>query len=295
MENSKPNRVETPETIGPFRIMRVLGEGGMGVVYLAERVEQFSQQVAIKMLHANLFPKAMELSIEREGQLLAVLDHPGIVRMLDLGESAAGSRYIVMEYVDGVPLDVFCDLHRLSLRRRIEILIDVLEAVEYAHRLLVVHADLKPANVLLTADGAPRLLDFGVATFLTASGALEPVAGEALDQYTALYASPGQRAGERLTVASDIYSLGLIAQSVILGIPPELLPIAALQTQAPHLSADAIAKKLGGLDKQTLQEIAERRSEQIFDSLPSSCNVEVRTGICACHMLSAFGAGFFNS
>jgi len=260
MENPKPNRVETPETIGPFRIVRVLGEGGMGVVYLAERVEQFSQQVAIKILHPSLFPNTAEPSIVREGRLLAVLDHPSIVRMLDLGESDAGSRYIVMEYVDGVPLDAFCNMHRLSVRRRIEILIDVLEAVEYAHRHLVVHADLKPANVLVTADGAPRLLDFGVAAFLTASGAQEPIAGQALDQYTALYASPEQRVGERLTVASDIYSLGLIAQSVILGIPPELLPIAALQTQAPHLSANAIAKKLNNLDKQILQEIAERRS-----------------------------------
>jgi len=260
MESPKPNRVEIPETIGPFRIVRVLGEGGMGVVYLAERIEQFSQQVAIKILHPSLFPKVAEPSIVREGQLLAVLDNPGIVRMLDLGESATGSRYIVMEYVDGLPLDVFCDLHRLSLRRRIEILIDVLGAVEYAHRHLVVHADLKPANILVNADGTPRLLDFGVATFLTASGAQQPATGQALDQYTALYASPEQRAGERLTVASDIYSLGLIAQSVILGIPPELLPIAALQTQSPHLSANAIAKKLGSLDKQTLQEIAERRS-----------------------------------
>ncbi len=263
MESPKPNRVEIPETIGPFRIVRVLGEGGMGVVYLAERIEQFSQQVAIKILHPSLFPKAAEPSIVREGQLLAVLDHPGIVRMLDLGESAAGSRFIVMEYVDGLPLDAFCDLHHLSLRSRIEILIDVLEAVEYAHRHLVVHADLKPANILVNADGTPRLLDFGVATFLTASGAQQPITGQALDQYTALYASPEQRAGERLTVASDIYSLGLIAQSVILGIPPELLPIAALQTQSPHLSANAIAKKLGSLDKQTLQEIAERRSTTV--------------------------------
>ena len=260
MESPKPNRVEIPETIGPFRIARVLGEGGMGVVYLAERIEQFSQQVAIKILHPSLFSKAAEPSIVREGKFLAVLDHPGIVRMLDLGESATGARYIVMEYVDGLPLDAFCDLHRLSLRRRIEILIDVLEAVEYAHRHLVVHADLKPANILVNADGRPRLLDFGVATFLTASGAQQPATGQTLDQYTALYASPEQRAGERLTVASDIYSLGLIAESVILGVSPELLPIAAVETQASHLSANGIAKKLGSLDKQTLQEIAERRS-----------------------------------
>lgn len=269
MESPKPSRVEIPETIGPFRIVRVLGEGGMGVVYLAERIEEFSQQVAIKILHPSLFPKAAEPSIVREGQLLAVLDHPGIVRMLDLGESAAGSRFIVMEYVDGLPLDAFCDLHHLSLRSRIEILIDVLEAVEYAHRHLVVHADLKPANILVNADGAPRLLDFGVATFLTASGAQQPITGQALDQYTALYASPEQRAGERLTIASDIYSLGLIVQSVILGISPELLPIAALDVQALHLTANAIAKKLGSLDKQTLQEIAERRSTTVGRFLSS--------------------------
>src|SRR5580658_1046866 len=107
-----------PETIGPFRIIRLLGEGGMGAVYLGERIEQFSQQVAIKILHPHLFPASADAKIQKEGSLLASLEHPGIVRLLDLGIAVNGLRYIVMEYVDGLPITTWCDHHRLPLRRR---------------------------------------------------------------------------------------------------------------------------------------------------------------------------------
>ncbi len=236
---------EIPQTIGPFRVLRLLGVGGMGAVYLGERMEQFSQQVAIKIFHPSLLPDAADGKLQREAQLLAALEHPGIVRMLDAGITDDGLRYIVMEYVDGVPLDKFCDDHRLQTRRRIEILLDVLDAVEHAHRHLVVHADLKPENILVTAEGKPRLLDFGVATILSDFGApqlsLPEIAQEESVEgsYTALYASPEQRAGERLTVASDIYSLGLIARNILIGVKPgraddsAALPVGRVQALDP--------------------------------------------------------------
>lgn len=264
MEPSAPFNSVTPQTIGPFRIVRLLGVGGMGVVYLGERMEQFSQQVAIKILHPHLFPAAAEEKLEREGQLLAALEHPGIVRMLDLGVTENGLRYIVMDYVTGIPIDAYCDDQHLPLRRRIEILIDVCEAVEYAHRHLVVHADLKPENILVTADGKPMLLDFGVAAVLSELGASDPrssaVALHGESDYTALYASPEQRSGERLTVASDLYSLGLIAQSLLTGLKPEPLPIGVLHSSPEIMSPLAASKKLRGLNHDSLELLAVQRA-----------------------------------
>lgn len=257
---------EVPATIGPFRILRILGVGGMGAVYLGERKEQFSQQVAIKILHPSLFPASGTVRVEREGQLLAALEHPGIVRMLDLGVTGDGLRYIVMEYVDGAALDIYCDNHRLPIRRRIEILMDVLEAVDHAHRHLVVHADLKPENILVTAEGKPRLLDFGVATVLSDLGASEPDSPDFAKEepgggsFTTSYASPEQRSGERLTVASDIYSLGLISQSILTGVRPIPLPIGFLHPETAGEPATAASKAMQELDSDALNHIAVARA-----------------------------------
>lgn len=262
---------EIPDTIGPFRVLRLLGVGGMGAVFLGERMEQFSQQVAIKILHPDLFPKAADAKIAKEGQLLAALDHPGIVRMLDLGVSENGSRYIVMEYVDGVPLDIYCENQHLPLRRRIEILLEVMDAVEYAHRHLVVHADLKPENILVSLEGKPRLLDFGVATVLSDMGALEVRTakiqppddvkdGGEFASHTALYGSPEQRSGERLSAASDVYSLGLISESVLAGVEPEILSPNVLQSNFPGPTPLPASRKLRLLDPEKFARIAAARA-----------------------------------
>lgn len=266
MHSRAPFSSGIPPSIGPFRIARLLGVGGMGVVYLGERMEQFSQQVAIKILHPHLFPAASDAKLEREGELLAELDHPGIVRLLDLGVTGNGLRYIVMDYVDGVSIDAYCDHRRLPLARRIQLLLDVCEAVEHAHRHLVVHADLKPENILVTADGKPMLLDFGVATILSELGAAQSHAdalashepGE--EEHTPLYASPEQRSGERLTVASDIYSLGLIAQTIFTGVQPEPLPIGILHSAPGTAAPAAVSKKLRTLSHLSLQRIADARA-----------------------------------
>jgi serine/threonine protein kinase len=190
--------------------VRTLGRGAMGVVYEGERMEHFHQRVAIKMLHSHVSLMMAEDSLRHEETVLTSLDHTAIVRLLDTGEDAGGNRYIVMEYVDGVPLDVFCREHALTRERRLELLIEIARAVEYAHRRLVVHADLKPENILVTPEGLPRLLDFGVAVRLNSGSDTTPS-----ERYTPAFASPEQRAGARVTAATDIYSLGLIARSVL--------------------------------------------------------------------------------
>jgi eukaryotic-like serine/threonine-protein kinase len=208
-----------PSFVGPFRIVRALGGGGMGEVYLGERVELFSQRVAIKFLHSTGSAEDVSGAAMREEAVLVSLDHSNIVRLLDRGVSGQGVPYIVMEYVEGVAIDVFCDERRLSVRDRIRLLMQVMDAVAYAHRHLVVHSDLKPANILVTSSGEAKLLDFGVATLLKNAGErfTEPVISSS---YTPTFASPEQLDGGRVTVCSDIYSLGVIAQLLLTGISP---------------------------------------------------------------------------
>jgi serine/threonine protein kinase len=250
---------EQPDSIGPFRVLRPLGAGGMGSVYLCERMEQFTQQVAIKVLHPHLFPAAADARLEHEGRMLAALEHPGVVRLLDLSATVDGLRYVVMDYVDGMPIDLYCDQHRLPINSRISILLDVCEAVEHAHRHFVVHSDLKPENILVTVEGKPRLLDFGVATILSGLGASQPHPSASEGEYTALYASPEQRSGDRLTVASDVYSLGLIAQSVLTGLQPQPLPIGVLHSNSPIAASAGASKRLRDLDHGSIERIAAAR------------------------------------
>jgi eukaryotic-like serine/threonine-protein kinase len=257
---SSSGLISGPNSIGPFRVLRSLGAGGMGNVYLCERMEQFSQQVAIKVLHPHLFPAAAAARLKHEGQMLAALEHPGVVRLLDLSATEDGLRYIVMDYVDGIPIDLYCDRHRLPLAARIRILLDVCEAVEHAHRHLVIHADLKPENILVTEEGKPRLLDFGVATILSGLGTSQPDPSASEGEYTALYASPEQRSGDRLTVASDVYALGLIAQNVLTGLEPQPLPIGILHSSSPIAVNAGASKKLRDLDHNSLEQIAATRA-----------------------------------
>jgi predicted Ser/Thr protein kinase len=200
-----------PSTIGPFSIVRVLGQGAMGVVYLGERMEQFSQRVAIKMLHPHVSLLFGENSLRHEEKVLTPLDHPAIVRLLDTAEHK-GLRYIVMEYVEGLPLDDFCRKYALPTEQRILLLIEILRGVDYAHRHLVIHADLKPANILITPEWHAKILDFGVAV-LVGSGVQDAAYSPAA--FTPEFASPEQLANARATAATDIYSMGAIAQRLL--------------------------------------------------------------------------------
>jgi len=248
---------QIPDVIGPFRIVRLLGEGGAGAVFLAERIEQFTQRVAIKILHPQLFPDSTESGLHQEGQVLAALDHPGIVRLLDSGETPEGLHYLVMEYVDGEPFDVYCDTLSLPIRRRIEILLEILDIVEYAHRRLIIHSDLKPANMMVTEGGKVSLLDFGVASMLWKNQPGE----ERPRSYSRNFASPEQLAGERLTVASDVYSLGAIAHSVLTGLLPHPVTSNSLHSQPPGTSTAQTATELARMNPVLLKSVAECRKE----------------------------------
>lgn len=193
------------EQLGAWRLVRPLGEGGMGRVFLAERADgAYAQRAAIKLLRLGLGDMAVE-RFTRERQILAGLDHPNIARLLDGGQSPQGWPYLVMEYVQGEPIDQWCQRHAVGLSGRLALLRSLCEAIAYAHRNLVIHCDLKPSNVLVDGDGRLRLLDFGIAH----------VEGQAEDGalgHTPGYASPEQVAGQSPTVASDVYAMGRLLE-----------------------------------------------------------------------------------
>ena len=211
------------QQIGPFRLVRLLGEGGMGAVYLAERADQeYRQQVAIKVMRADVGRKhEMLRRFRAERQMLADLNHPHIARLLHGGTTSQGEPYLVMEFIDGSPIDQYCADRKPPLAERLQLFVKACSAVEYAHRNRIIHRDLKPANILVTADGEPKLLDFGIAKLL------DPESGDPAPPATRLtgrlmtpeYASPEQMRGEALTPATDIYSLGAVLRELIGGKP----------------------------------------------------------------------------
>ncbi len=207
--SSMPNSL--PETIGPYRLCGLLGEGGMSTVYLAERVEDFTQRVAIKIVDRPGLLAAAEAGSEE--RVLVSLNHDAIVRLIDWGTTTRGFRYFVMEYVEGVPLDVFCEGHPHTPQAKVELVLQVADAVAHAHQRLVVHCDLKPSNILVTPDGRVKLLDFGVAQLLGMATRRRSSAEAA--GYTDSYASPEQVAGTRVNVTTDVYALGVIARRLI--------------------------------------------------------------------------------
>ncbi|MGJ5813937.1 protein kinase domain-containing protein [Paludibaculum fermentans] len=211
-------RPEEGAVVGSYRLVRELGSGGMGAVWLAERADgSFAQQVAIKFSRTGLVTAAAEQRLRSERRILAQLQHPHIARLLDGGSVGPGVPYFVMEYVDGQPLLTYARQRQLSLPERVRILADICLAVHFAHQRLIVHRDLKPANILVDSGGRVQLLDFGVAKLLHP----EEESGAATGFYTPGYASPEQLAGLPVTTASDIFSLGLITFELLTGERPK--------------------------------------------------------------------------
>jgi serine/threonine-protein kinase len=225
-EASEPQRLRHPRTsaieteldegdrLGAWRLVRRIAQGGMGAVYLAERADgHFEQRAAIKLIRG--VPNAEMLAhFTRERQILATLQHPNIARLLDGGATPGGQPYLVMEFVEGEPIDVWCNDRNVALDERLRLFEEVCGAVQFAHRRFVVHCDLKPSNVLVRPDGTPVLLDFGIARALDRQRGPGPIES---GYFTPGYASPEQLRGEAVTTASDVYSLGLILFEIVAG------------------------------------------------------------------------------
>jgi non-specific serine/threonine protein kinase/serine/threonine-protein kinase len=209
--------------IGPYQIIDELGRGGMGDVYLAVRADdEYQKRVAIKVVQHDFGNPEILRRFRNERQILAGLDHPYIARLLDGGTTPEGMPYVVMEYVEGEPIDRYCENHRLSVDERLKLFRKVCGAVHYAHQNLIVHRDLKPGNILVTAGGAPKLLDFGIAKLLNPElgPQTQAVTRMAMRLMTPEYASPEQIRGERISTASDIYSLGVVLYQLLTGHRP---------------------------------------------------------------------------
>jgi len=205
------------ERIGAYEIVRELAHGGMGAVFYGRRADaEYESAVAIKLIRGLRTADQLR-RFRTERQLLAKLNHPHIARLLDGGTTSDGLPYLVMEYVEGLPIDAWCDAERLDLRRRITLFRRVCAAVDHAHRALIVHRDIKPSNVMVTADGTPKLLDFGIAKLLDPLDAGETTT---LRVMTPAYASPEQIRGEAVGVATDIYSLGVLLYRLLTGVLP---------------------------------------------------------------------------
>ena len=209
LEESVAPSLNQGTTVGPYRILRVLGSGGMGTVYLAERADDaFQRQVAIKVVAGALARPEFVERFLTERRILAALDHPNIARLIDAGATADGLPYVVMELVDGEPIDRYC--HDRPARSRLELMRLVCAAVHYAHQRLVIHRDIKASNILVTRDGQPKLLDFGIAKLLEPDPDLSERTETMARALTPESASPEQLSGQPITVASDIYSLGVL-------------------------------------------------------------------------------------
>jgi serine/threonine protein kinase/Tfp pilus assembly protein PilF len=244
---------------GPYRIKEALGEGGMGVVYLAERID-LGSLVAIKILRDAWLSPARRERFASEQRTLAQLNHPSIARLYDADTLEDGTPWFVMEYVEGVPLTDYCSQHACSIEERLQLFRAVCEAVQYAHQHAVIHRDLKPSNILVKADGAVRLLDFGIAKQLesleTPTGRVQPINDQTmtgLRLMTPAYAAPEQVRGDRVGVHTDVYSLGVILYELLAGeLPFDLSKLTPGEAEALIVGQDpekpsAVAHRRAGL------------------------------------------------
>lgn len=241
---------------GPYRVMALLGSGGMGDVYRAVRVDgQYEQQVALKVVRSG-YAGGLTARFRNERQILAGLEHPNIARILDGGTTQDGVPYIVMELIEGLPINEYCDQHKLRLDDRLKLFRTVCSAVHYAHQHLVVHRDIKPSNILVTADGTPKLLDFGIAKILRPASIEQNATHTGLLMMTPEYASPEQLRGEPITTATDLYSLGLVLYELLTGSPafrmrgnmPHEIARGVLEME-PERPSEALRRRFGEAQK----------------------------------------------
>jgi non-specific serine/threonine protein kinase/serine/threonine-protein kinase len=224
--------------VGSYRLVELIGSGGMGSVYRAVRDDdQFQKQIAVKFVHFTSQPAELSRRFRDERQILARLEHPNIARLLDAGTTDDGLPYFMMEYIEGQPIHRYCDDQRLSTRQRLELFRTVCSAVQYAHQNLVIHRDIKPGNILVTADGVPKLLDFGIAKLSDPTPPELPVESTGPRAMTPECASPEQVRGEPVTTSTDVYSLGVLLYGLLTGHKPY-----AFKNRLPHEIAKAICE-----------------------------------------------------
>jgi serine/threonine protein kinase/tetratricopeptide (TPR) repeat protein len=263
------------QTVGRHRIIREIGRGGMGAVFLAERSDgEFQQQLALKIVRRSFADSDLARRFRQERQILASLNHPNIARLLDGGVSNDGEPFLAMEYVEGVRIDDYCDARTLSTEERLSIFLAVCQGVSYAHQNLIVHRDIKPSNILVTDEGVPKLLDFGIAKLINPAaevGAAETVTG--LRAMTPDYASPEQVRGLSVTTATDVYSLGVLLYELLTGHRPHRLKsrrtdeiVRVICEEEPERPSTAVSRveEVTGADGATLatlspEAISERR------------------------------------
>jgi serine/threonine protein kinase len=223
-------------TISRYRILEKIGGGGMGDVYRAVRADgEFTKEVALKLVRGGFDTTFVRQRFRNERQILAGLDHPNIARLLDGDTTDDGIPYLVMELVNGISIDQYCDAHFLTITQRLQLFRDVCAAVQYAHQRLVIHRDIKPRNILVTEEGVPKLLDFGIAKIFDPSRRAEATLAHPM---TPEYASPEQVRGELVTTATDVYSLGVVLYHLLTGRSPY-----PRDTQSAHELARAICDK----------------------------------------------------
>jgi serine/threonine protein kinase/tetratricopeptide (TPR) repeat protein len=255
--------------VGNYRIVSILGHGGMSTVYRGERDDaKYQQTVAIKVLHHAALHPRLRSRLHSERQILATLTHPSIARLIDSGELEDGTPYLVMEYVDGESIDTYCDGRTLFVRERLELFVRVCEAVQYAHRNLVVHRDIKAANILVTNDGTPKLLDFGIAKLLAPESMRHTVPVTRLQEriLTPENAAPEQVLGRSITTATDIYALGVLLYQLLTGRSPyRLMSYSQLQLERaicmddPMRPSQIVIAKFGAETDADRSKLSDRR------------------------------------
>jgi eukaryotic-like serine/threonine-protein kinase len=262
-------RAKVPINMGPYRLIRQIGEGGMSTVWLAERVyESFTRQVAIKRLPAFLKNDEHERRLLREASILASLDHPNIARLLDAGISEDGDPYIALELIDGEPITVYCDRLRLDVKSRVALMAKVCEAVTFLHQHSVIHRDIKPSNVLVDKTGNVKLLDFGIAKLLNDALVLGDATRSSCNAFTPEYAAPEQINGKTVTTATDVYSLGVLLYRVLTGTKPyartapSLLIASAIVNTLPS-KPSTLFGPTGDMPNAELMQIAEARQSSV--------------------------------
>ena len=251
-----PLRVQpalTGQTVGAYTLVSQIGQGGMGSVWLARRSDgRFERQAAVKFVNIALTGGATAERFKREGSILGRLTHPHIAGLLDAGISSDGTPYLILEYVDGVAIDQYCDEHKLDVEARVKLFCDVLGAVAEAHAHLIVHRDIKPSNVLVRKDGQVKLLDFGIAKLLAREGDTAPATLLTMEGGGALtprFAAPEQVTGGTVTTATDVYALGVLLYLLLTGQHPAGASVhspadlvkAVVEQEAPRASKMSLA------------------------------------------------------